>query len=369
MAALNRNHPRRAGRRTRRRCQRPSAARRRTRRGAPAVVGPAKDDQAVGGSVSLPDAQPGSGDRAVTHAPGPERGPIELDVGGPVTLPLDLPSGVSAPQFTRTNIAIAAGSGRLTAVATGPGAHLALTIAHASSDTLDVGDLVSSLRLSLPVLGETVSVTGALTLRRGALAVALSGPLPEPAVLGRGRVKLAAGDQVRISSRNGLHISGPATLASGRDTVHVVLSGAIREADNWALVAREAEDSIWPGVPGLRVRARFQGTVSDTGGQVRFDVSAPVGRVRWGPADKVTMVADRLEFADVTPPPSLRVLTTFGVGAPWVDVTGPVTVPAGRAGALTGSGTLVIDTSRPSRRPPRPSTCPPPSTPWPRTSA
>jgi hypothetical protein len=91
--------------------------------------------------------------------PDPERGPIELDVGGPVTLPLDLPSGVSAPEFTRTNISIATGSGRLTAVATGPGAHLALTIAHASSAALDVGDLVSSLRLSLPVPGETVSVT------------------------------------------------------------------------------------------------------------------------------------------------------------------------------------------------------------------
>lgn len=281
---------------------------------------------------------------ATRTMPVPAHGAIKLHVGGPVSLPLRLPQGVVAPRFTSTEITIGPRSGLLTAVATGPGASLTFSIAHASTSAASLQALAGNLRLDLPVFGTTVRLEGTLSDRTGTPSVDLHGSLGAPRALRSGPVTFEKGTNFRLTSGGGLVLSGPATLGSGVDAVAVVLSGPIAEARTWSLAAHPApRSSSWPGAPGLTVAERFAGTVTDTAGQVRFDVTAAGGGARWHAAGHAVMAADKVEFADLSATAAVRALAWFSPGTPRVVVTGPVSVPAGHAGTLAGAGTVLID--------------------------
>jgi hypothetical protein len=244
-----------------------------------------------------------------------------------------LPAGVRQPAFSRSTLVIDPATGAATLTATASGAALNITVPDAASATL--AGLAGRLTLRVPVLGETVTLSGPLSYRPGTAASAsLSGRLPTDADLGRGVAELAAGTAVTLSPAAGLRVAGTASLGPADHQIQADVSGTITGADGWTLTVTGIRGGT--PLPGLALSPGASGTITRARGTVSFDVRASTARP-WTAANGVT-VAGTVDFSNKLPNGRLVPAPGIAGSTPWIDVTGTVT-----ASGVTTHGTAAVN--------------------------
>jgi hypothetical protein len=264
---------------------------------------------------------------------------VRISLPAPAGLPLGLPAGSHQPRFGRSTLVInrATGAAALTAIS----ADGALRFSIPDVATLTAGSgLTGDLRLQVPVLGETASLSGRISYHRGPATVSLSGHLPARAELQRGVAELGAGAEVTLSTGGGLRVSGSALLGRPGHQFGVPVSGVTDGKGNWTLTVRPGDISATP-LSGLALSPRASGTVTSRHGVVSFDVSAPTARP-WTPIRGVS-VSGRATFSNKMPNEPLVPAPGIAARTPWVDVSGTVAVASAHAGTVTTHGTAALN--------------------------
>jgi hypothetical protein len=210
-----------------------------------------------------------------------------------------LPAGLRAAALPAAAVTVDERTGTLTMTTAGTAASVSVTITHAGTTTLAAGeDLTSRVLMPATVLGTPVTLAGGFTAAAaaadgGPARLSLSGALPV-AVRPGGGVLLAAGDSVTAVTGGGLDLSGIATLGPAGHRLRVTVGGNVGDPRDWTLAVRSALGGA--PLPGITLAAGAYGSVTDSAGDVSYDVH---GRLAgsWQPASAVTFDSAAVEFA------------------------------------------------------------------------
>ncbi len=256
---------------------------------------------------------------------------LTVSVGAP-TLPVTLPIGGQTLTFSNATLTIDKSTDTLSlsasAVASGGiGGTLTATITHVSSTTLGTtghNDLSATVAITgLSVLGTTVNLSGTLAYTGGKPVASLTGALAADAVVAPGKLTVKSGSTVTLSTATGLSFTGSAVLGSGPAAFTVGVTGAIKDLKNWSLTVDSTKNTpTFSPVAGLTLNPSFSGTITDTKGQIGFDVSGnDVTNWQTGPA---TLALSHVEVSNQAVPAGLSCPAATD-GQIWFDLAGRLT--------------------------------------------
>jgi hypothetical protein len=258
---------------------------------------------------------------------------LTVSLPAPERLRTSVP-GAAMPAFTRSLLTINQHTGAATLTAPATTGSLKVTIPDVTSSTL--AGLSGDVTARLPVLGQTVALSGALAYRAGASAsVSLSGALPASADLQHGVAELAAGATVTAATAGGLRVAGTATLGPAGRQLSVGVSGAITGTDGWNLAVTSAGSTA--PLAGLALSPKASGSVTSARGRVSYDVKGATARP-WAAAPGVT-VSGAVELGNGLPNGHLIPAPGLSGTQSWADVTGTVALASG----VTTPGTAAIN--------------------------
>jgi hypothetical protein len=301
---------------------------------------------------------------------------LTLTASAPTALPAaSLPSWIPNPAYADTQITVDESTDTVTLSAgtgtsSGETATLTVTIANAStSDLSDGTGVTGSLDLNgVPFAGgSTASLNFTLGYTGGALSASLSGSISSASLDG-GLVTIPAAT-LTLASGSGVSLTGSATInpdysgssspSSPDSAVTVAITGDITDLSNWSLQLSDAGAQPWQPVTGLTVTPDFSGSITDTAGQVGFDLAltaAGPGSDTWISQDGAIDVSiTSLEFSNQAPGSSASCSSSqVNEGSLWVGIGGNFSyTPAGLSLTATGcfdltGGSATIATTDPA---------------------
>ena len=253
---------------------------------------------------------------------------LTVSVGAPA-LPVTLPIGGQTLAFSNATLTIDKSTDTLSlsasAVASGGiGGSLTATITHVSTTTLGAAghnDLSATVAITgLSVMGTTVNLSGTLAYTGGKPVASLTGALAADAVVASGKLTVKSGSTVTLSTATGLSFTGSAVLGSGPAAFTVGVTGAIKDLKNWSLTVDSTKNTpTFSPVVGLTLNPSFSGTITDTKGQIGFDVSGnDVTNWQTGP---VTLALSHVEVSNQAVPAGLSCPAATN-GQIWFDLAG-----------------------------------------------
>ena len=264
---------------------------------------------------------------------------VRISLPAPANLPLGLPAGIHQPKFGRSTLVIDQATGAATLTASSADGTVRVAIPDAA--TLPAGsDLSGDLSVRIPVLGQTVSLSGQVSDSGDQASVALSGHLAGAVSLQHGVAELGRDAEVTLSSAGGLRLFGPALLGAPGHQLGVPVSGVTDGKGDWTFTVRPGAVSASP-LPGLALSPAATGVITSRPGGASFDVTVPTARP-WTPIRGVS-VSGSAVFANTTPAGSLIPAPGIAARTPWIDVTGTVTVASATASTVATHGAVAIN--------------------------
>jgi hypothetical protein len=264
------------------------------------------------------------------------------------TLPLSLPAGVDL-TVTGASLSVDLQTGTLTLAGSveagnGIGGSLSVTIAHSADADLNASgstDLSSTVTVTgVPVLGTTVDLTGTLAVTGGAVSASITGTLDGDLTVVPGVLTIAQGTTVTLSSADGLAVSGTAEIGAGDTALNLAISGTLKGTKDFSLSVDDTDNPpTFAPASGLTLKPALRGTITDTAGAVRFDLSAD-DAATWNPTGDVTLSVDHVEISNDTPGSAVHCPASFADGDLWVDVNGTV---SDTSSGISTSGGACID--------------------------
>lgn len=256
-----------------------------------------------------------------------------------------LPAGISPPRFSRTTMTIDPATGVVSLTSGSADGTLRVAIPDARAAVVSTAtDLSSDVTLRVPVLGQTIVLSGQLDYPAsgGAAAVRLSGKLPAGVDLGPGVAELGQGATVTLSTAGGLRVSGPATLGQPGKELDVALSGHDAGPRGWAFGVSGGDGGSLTPLPGLVLAPDVTGSLTVSSRDVaRFDVHGQTARP-WSPLPGVS-VSGHVEFSDISP--NDRDIPAPGISGatPWAVIDGTVSLAPGQAGTVAAPGAVAVN--------------------------
>ncbi|HTW10633.1 MAG TPA: RICIN domain-containing protein [Acidimicrobiales bacterium] len=251
---------------------------------------------------------------------------------GPPSLPFTLPAGIPVPQFGPATLSVDLSTHTLTLEASGTaggvGATLNVVVSNAGTTTLaDGADLTATVDLTgVPFLdGTTVSFQGSLTYSNGKLSASLAATLENDLTIA-GNVVLMQGAMLTLDSDNGLSLSGTLEVGSGNAELDLVVTGTLKDLKNWSLSVSDPTAPMWQPVPALTLTPTFTGSVTDTDGTIRFDITTSnvngAAALTWDVGAGAALSVTHLEVSDMAPPAGVSCPNGVNDGDIWVDLQG-----------------------------------------------
>ena len=176
---------------------------------------------------------------------------LTVKVGAPA-IPVSLPIGGQTVSFGGATLTVDESTGILSLSASGSasggvGATLSVTIANASTTTLDDStkpDLAATVDVTgVSLFGTTVALSGTLGYSGGKPVASLTGTLTSDAVVASGVVTVLSGATVTLSTEHGLTLSGSAALGAADSVFTVAVTGAVSDVRNWSLTVDDTTNT------------------------------------------------------------------------------------------------------------------------------
>ncbi len=279
---------------------------------------------------------------------------LKVTLPAVTSLPFSLPTGIPAPSFGPTTVTVDVANNTLSLDASASvasahpvGATLDVVVMNASTTTLTKStDLTATLNLSgVPFLaGTTLSLQGSITYSDGAVKASLTATLESDLSI-VSNVVLTQGALITLASDTGLTVSGTLEIGTGNSAFDLVLNGSVKDLKNWSLSLSDPNAPMWQPVPSLTLSPTFTGSITDTDGKIRFDLSTSnvngTAPLTWDAGAGASLSVSHLEVSDNTPPSGVACPDGTADGDVWVDLQGSFSyTPANLS--LTAEGCIDI---------------------------